>query len=134
MDPPRIKYGTRDLRFIEEELPEVEIYVGSKLTVISETQITVRCVTTMKPAPAVSWKIQGKDSGFKDDVILSKDNSTLTISDPGVEDSGVYTCTASNNVGRDSKSSTINILRKLSKFHRRGMVHIFIGKVFSSGT
>lgn len=88
----------------------------------------------MKPAPAVSWKIQGKDSGFKDDVILSKDNSTLTISDPGVEDSGVYTCTASNNVGRDSKSSTINILRKLSKFHRRGMVHIFIGKVFSSGT
>ncbi|KAL9986930.1 hypothetical protein ACROYT_G001147 [Oculina patagonica] len=110
LDPPRIKYGTRDLSFIEEELPEVEIYVGTKLTVISETQVTVRCVATMEPAPAISWKIHGKDSGFSDDVSLSKDNSTLTISDPGVDDSGVYTCTASNNVGRDSKSSNINIL------------------------
>lgn len=85
----------------------------------------------MDPAPAVSWKIQGKDSGFKDGVILSKDNSSLTISDPGVEDSGVYTCTASNNVGLDSKSSIINILRKLSIFHHRDIDHIFIVKVFS---
>lgn len=134
MNPPRIKHGARDLRFVEEGLPEVEIYVGSKLTVISETQITVRCVATMDPAPAVSWKIQGKDSGFRDDVILSKDNSSLIISDPGVEDSGVYTCTASNNVGRDSESSIINILRKLSAFHHRGMDHIFIVKLFLFGT
>ncbi len=77
--------------------------------------MTVRCVATMEPAPAISWKIHGKDSGFSDDVSLSKDNSTLTISDPGVDDSGLYTCTASNNVGRDSKSSNINILRKLPK-------------------
>ena len=91
----------------------------------------MRCIAAMVPAPAVSWKIQGKDSGFKDDVILSKDNSSLTISDPGVEDSGVYTCTASNNVGRDSESSIINILRKLSAFHHRDMVHIFTLRVFS---
>ena len=134
LDPPRIKHGTRDLRFIEEELSEVEIYVGSKLTVISETQITVRCIAAMDPAPAVSWKIQGKDSGFKDDVKLSKDNSSLTIIDPGVEDSGEYACTASNNVGRDSESSIINILRKLSVFHHRGMDYMFIVKLFSFGT
>lgn len=131
MSPPRIKHGARDLRFIEEELPEVEIYIGSKLTVISETQIIVRCVASMDPAPAVSWKVQGKDSGFKDGVILSKDNSSLTITDPGVEDSGVYTCTASNNVGLDSESSIINILRKLSIFHHRDIDHIVIVKVFS---
>lgn len=116
MDPPHIKHGTKDLQFIEEELAEVEINVGSKLTVISETQVTVRCVATMDPAPAISWKIQGKDSGFNDDITLSKDNSTLTISDPGLDDSGVYTCTASNNVGRDTRSSNINILRKLFIF------------------
>ena len=104
------------------------------MTVISETQITVRCIAAMVPAPAVSWKIQGKDSGFKDDVILSKDNSSLTISDPGVEDSGVYTCTASNNVGRDSESSIISILRKLSAFHHHDMVHIFTLRVFSFAT
>ena len=105
------------MRIIDDESAEVEIDVGSRLTVISETQVTVRCVTTMEPAPAVSWKIQGKDSGFNDDVTLSKDNSTLTISDPGIEDSGVYTCTASNNVGRDSKSSNINILGKFLAFY-----------------
>ena len=115
MNPPRIKHGTRNLRLVEQELPEVEIYVGTKLTVISDTQVIVRCVAAMEPAPAIQWKIQGKDSGFNDDVTLSKDNSTLTISEPGVEDSGEYTCTASNNVGRDSKSSNINILRKLYK-------------------
>ena len=87
----------------------------------------------MDPAPAVSWKIQGKDSGFRDDVILSKDNSSLTISDPGAEDSGVYTCTASNNVGRDSESSIINVLRKLFAFHHRTVDHIFILKLFRLG-
>ena len=133
MDPPRIRYGTRDLQYTEEELSEVEIYVGTKLTVISETEVTVRCVAAMEPAPAISWKIQGKDSGFSDDVTLSRDNSTLTISDPGVEDSGVYTCTASNNVGRDSKSSNINILRKLSKFHCRACFIYFFKSFFLWG-
>ena len=117
LDPPRIKQGTNDLRIIDEKITDVEIYVGTKLTVISETQVTVRCVATMEPSPAISWKIRGQNYGFKDGVTLSKDNSTLSISDPGVEDSGGYTCTASNNVGQDSKSSSINILRKSSKYY-----------------
>lgn len=99
---------------MDEESKEVEIYVGTKLTVISETQVTIRCEASMDPAPAISWEIRGKNSDFKEIVSLSEDNSTLTLSDPGVEDSGMYTCIASNNVGQDSKSSKIEILRKLS--------------------
>lgn len=74
--------------------------------------MTVRCVSSMEPSPAISWKIRGKKPGLKNGVTISEDNSTLTISYPGVEDSGDYMCTASNNVGQDSKSSKINILRK----------------------
>lgn len=112
MTPPKINPGNKDIRITDEETSEVEIFVGTKLTVISETLVKVRCDTSTEPAPAVSWEVQGKNSDFRDTVSLSKDNSTLTLSDPGGEDSGVYKCTASNNVGQDSKSSTIDVLRK----------------------
>ena len=122
LNPPKIQAGTKNLRVIEEENKEVEIYVGTKLTVISETQVTVRCVSEMEPSPAISWKIRGKNSGFKNGVTLSKDNSTLTISYPGVEDSGDYACTASNNIGQDSKSSKIDILRKSAIIMYLGLI------------
>lgn len=88
--------------------------MGTNLTIISETQVTVRCEAPVNPAPDIKWQIQGRDTGFKDSVTLSKDNSTLTISDTSDGDSGLYSCTASNNVGRDFSSSSINILRKSS--------------------
>lgn len=78
----------------------------------------MRCEASMDPAPEISWEIQGKSSDFKDVVSLSEDNSTLTLSQPRVEDSGEYTCTAGNNVGRDSKSSSIEVLSKLFTFCR----------------
>lgn len=117
LDPPRIRHGTRHIRIVDEETNEVEIYVGTKLTVISETLVKVRCESSVDPAPAISWEIQGKNSDFKDIVLLCKDNSTLTLSEPRKEESGVYTCTARNNVGRDSKSSNIEILGKFLKRH-----------------
>ena len=112
MNPPKINPGDKVIRITDEETSEVEIFVGTKLTVISETLVKVRCDTSTEPAPAVSWEIQGENSDFRDTVSLSEDNSTLTLSDPVGEDSGVYKCTASNNVGQDSKSSIIDILRK----------------------
>ena len=99
---------------VEEDSAEAEIYVGTNLTIISETQVTVRCEAPVNPAPDIKWQIQGRDTGFKDTVTLSKDNATLTISDTTGRDSGLYSCTASNNVGRDLSSSSINILRKSS--------------------
>lgn len=112
LNPPKINPGNKVIRITDEETSEVEIFVGTKLTVISETLVKVRCDTSTEPAPAVSWEIQGINSDFRDTVSLSEDNSTLTLSDPVGEDSGVYKCTASNNVGQDSKSSIIDILRK----------------------
>ena len=88
--------------------------MGTNLTVISDTQVTVRCEASMDPSPAIKWEIQGKDSDFKNTVSLSKDNSSLILSEPKADDSGIYTCTASNNVGWVSISSNIKILRKLS--------------------
>ena len=115
LDPPRIKQGTRNLRIVDEESTEVEVYVGTKLTVISETQVKVRCEAPIDPPPAISWEIPGKNSDLKDMVSLSKDNSTLTLGQLRAQDSGVYTCTATNNVGQDSKSSNIEILCKFLK-------------------
>ena len=112
LNPPKINPGNKVIRITDEETSEVEIFVGTKLTVISETLVKVRCDTSTEPAPAVSWEIQGENSDFRDTVSLSEDNSTLTLSDPVGEDSGVYKCTATNNVGQDSKSSLIDILRK----------------------
>ena len=110
--PPNIKSGTEEIRITDEETTEIDILVGTKLTVISETLVKVRCEASMDPSPALSWEIQGKNSDFKDAVSLSEDNSTLTLSDPGEEDSGIYKCVAVNNVGQDSESSTIDVLRK----------------------
>ncbi|XP_068741513.1 hemicentin-1-like isoform X2 [Montipora capricornis] len=109
--PPNIKSGTEEIRITDEETTEIDILVGTKLTVISETLVKVRCEASMDPSPTLSWEIQGKNSDFKDAVSLSEDNSTLTLSDPGEEDSGIYKCVAVNNVGQDSESSTIDVLR-----------------------
>lgn len=122
LDPPRIKQGTRNLRIVDEESTEVEIYVGTKLTVISETQVKVRCEAPIDPPPAISWEIPITNSDLTNLISLSEDNSTLTLSELRAQDSGVYTCTATNNVGQDSKSSNIEILCKFLKLCLRQLM------------
>ena len=43
---------------------------------------------------------------------ISKDQSSLTLSEADVKDTGVYSCVATNNAGKDVKETYITVLGK----------------------
>ena len=83
--------------------------VGSRITELTGTKITLTCPTEGLPRPKITWK--------KDGVILSgryviDKTGSLTIQNAEVNDTGKFTCSAQNEVGVDEVSSLIDILRK----------------------
>lgn len=83
--------------------------VGSRITELTGTKLTLTCPTEGLPPPRITWK--------KDEVILSEryvidKTGSLIIQTAEVNDTGRFTCYARNEVGVDEVSSLIDILGK----------------------
>ena len=87
------------------------LVIGDNLTALTNTSITIHCPTSGVPTPTVTW--------IKDDQEISgggrytvQDDGSLLISEADEDDSARYTCTAVNVAGKDSVSSTVQIIGK----------------------
>ena len=83
--------------------------VGSRITELTGTKLTLTCPTEGLPRPKITWR--------KDGVVLSgryviDKTGSLTIQIAQVNDTGKFTCSAQNEVGVDEVSSLIDILGK----------------------
>ena len=83
--------------------------VGDNVTALSNTNVTIQCNASGIPVPTVTWakddkKILGED---RYDV---QDDGSLLIKDSNKEDTARYTCTVESVAGKESASSTVQII------------------------
>ncbi|KAG8249761.1 hypothetical protein J6590_012064 [Homalodisca vitripennis] len=71
------------------------------VVVVEGLPLTIRCPVTGTPPPNITWH---KDGGQ-----LNNTNDLISIKEVGRNDSGNYTCTATNHVGNVSKSFLVDV-------------------------
>ncbi|XP_059509153.1 myopalladin isoform X2 [Stegostoma tigrinum] len=73
--------------------------------------VQLECIVTGSPTPEVRWYCEGKELKNSPDIQIGYDGNhyTLTISEAFEEDTGRYTCLASNIYGSDTTSAELYI-------------------------
>ncbi|XP_053326998.1 kalirin isoform X2 [Spea bombifrons] len=99
--------------FIQEVAPEFLVPLVDVICVLGDT-VTLRCKVCGRPKPSVAWKgpdqtlLNGDSSVYSMSASESGD-ITLKICNLMPQDSGIYTCVATNDLGATSTSATIKV-------------------------
>ena len=83
--------------------PEVDIFQGRSLL--------LECSINGRPEPAITWKRNGKILSSSPRVYISPDKKRLQIFSMKTEDSGTYSCHASNIVGIGQDFTRVSVLQ-----------------------
>ena len=89
----------------------ITLTIGDNVTALTNTSITIQCPTSGVPTPTVTWTKDTQEITNEDRYTVQDDGSLL-ISEADEEDSARYTCTADSVTGKDSSSSTVQIVGK----------------------
>ena len=81
--------------------------VGSRVTELTDTKITLTCPTEGSPPPKITWR---KDGGVLSERYGIDKNGSLTIQKAQIQDTGNYTCSAQNEAGVAEVTSLVDIL------------------------
>ena len=89
---------------VDDKITAITLEVGSNLTLVAGSTVTVACEVQGEPKPAIKWYQNGNH-------ILSNVNKTsLSVGDPVRVNLQSVTCTSNNILGTASKLSHFTIL------------------------
>ncbi|XP_019904855.2 hemicentin-1 isoform X2 [Esox lucius] len=71
--------------------------------------VELRCESDAIPPPTLSWRKDGRPFFRKPGLTVSEDGSVLKIDSAQVQDSGRYTCEATNIAGKTEKNYNLNV-------------------------
>ncbi|XP_036834633.1 hemicentin-1 isoform X2 [Oncorhynchus mykiss] len=78
-------------------------------TVMLGRSVELRCQSDAIPPPTLSWRKDGRPLFRKPGLTVSEDGSVLKIDSAQVQDSGRYTCEATNIAGKTEKNYNLNV-------------------------
>ncbi|RXN06313.1 hemicentin-1 [Labeo rohita] len=78
-------------------------------TVLIGQSVQLHCQSDAIPPPALSWRKDGRPLYRKPGLSLSEDSSLLKINSAQVQDTGRYTCEATNVAGKTEKHYNLNV-------------------------
>lgn len=81
-----------------------------ELTVIKGSSTSMTCITDGTPTPSMSWLRDGLPLRPDAHLIIGTQGMVLQLIKAETEDSGRYTCVASNDVGEVSKHFILKVL------------------------
>jgi len=87
--------------------PEVSILQNDEQS-MSGSNLTLRCRVRGYPAPKVTWFKDEKQLNANGRISMNSDGK-LFVQGLEVSDNGIYTCEASNSLGKDKKKVEINV-------------------------
>lgn len=100
-----IRTGVKDVQILQSK--SVEAVIGSTVVTISGNNVSISCDVTGFPTPSVKWT--------KDGVLLDAKESILSLSSVEVDNTGLYTCTATSPLGSfDSQSTNLTVIGRCS--------------------
>lgn len=97
--PEIIRTGVKDVQVYDSR--SIEVVAGSKVVTISGNNVILSCPVQGFPTPSIQWR--------KGNVLLGEEESTLTLLDVEVNDSGQYTCTATSSLVEFYDYATTNL-------------------------
>jgi hypothetical protein len=86
---------------------QVDSRVGSKITILAGTTVTITCEATGLPEPEVDWTLANIPVTSDDHVTI--DGGMIKITKAGRDDAGIYSCKATSLVGMDTAVSVITV-------------------------
>ncbi|GAA6099393.1 hemicentin-1 isoform X2 [Tachysurus ichikawai] len=78
-------------------------------TVLIGRSVELRCQSDAIPPPTLSWRKDGRPLYRKPGLSLSEDGSVLQIMSAQIQDTGRYTCEATNIAGKTEKNYNLNV-------------------------
>ncbi|XP_076854212.1 peroxidasin homolog isoform X2 [Brachyhypopomus gauderio] len=72
-------------------------------------EVVLQCQVSGHPVPSIEWSKQGHSARTGGRIITGVRNATLYISAVRIYDEGFYTCTASNSLGQDKKTTALRV-------------------------
>ena len=103
-EPMEPKIESSSERQSDLKRASVEVTIGASLTTLDGNNVTLKCEARGTPAPRLSWT--------KDGVAVEGGGDSLLIEDIQSDDTGSYTCTATNLLGSSSDTSIIAVKSK----------------------
>ncbi|XP_048583436.1 hemicentin-2 isoform X2 [Nematostella vectensis] len=104
IDPKDPVIAAMDVIIRTEDRKPVSTTIGSRVTVLQGTSVSIKCPVHGIPAPAITWSNGGRF------LPVSNGNSTLVLSNTRVSDTGEYMCTAMSPIGADAASTLLTVL------------------------
>ena len=92
-------------RFFQTDPPSITYFPQSRYTVNETNNVTMVCRANGVPTPKIIWKKSGNSKE------LAYGEQFLIVDTSGSDD-GTYTCTATNDLGQDSREITLNVQSK----------------------
>uniref|UniRef100_A0A8C6DLM4 Hemicentin-1 n=1 Tax=Moschus moschiferus TaxID=68415 RepID=A0A8C6DLM4_MOSMO len=91
--------------------PSLNNGMGSEeITIVKGSSTSMTCFTNGTPAPRISWLRDGQPLGLDTHLSISSQGMVLQLIKAETEDSGRYTCIASNEAGEVSKHFILKVL------------------------
>lgn len=108
--PPSISSSQDSVVSLSEIVP-VRATVGSVVTVLSGTRITITCSADGIPTPTMAWS-KGEQllHTSSPDNRLTVQFGILTIDNATAGDTGDYQCTAMSEVGSDQETTKVTVV------------------------
>ena len=99
--------------------PTTTVNIGRNVTTVNGSSVSIECAVDGDPVPEVRWMKNGVKLNVEEDDGLSvetKDKSSvLTILKAEKEDSGIYTCNASNIFGSTEEDTQVKVIGKRNR-------------------
>ena len=97
---------------LDPDRKPISVTAGDKVITLSNTSVTVKCVAGGLPTPSMTWVKDNKKipKGGR----VTHKSGTLSILKGQQNDTGLYTCFASNQAGDNSVTSNITFKGKVT--------------------
>ncbi|MCJ8746806.1 hypothetical protein PDJAM_G00145990 [Pangasius djambal] len=91
--------------------PSVTIWPLAVISTVG-AEVVIQCQVSGHPVPSIEWSKHGQSVRTGGKITKGVRNATLYISSVRNYDEGFYTCSASNSVGQDEKTTSLRIAAK----------------------
>ena len=108
---PKVKIPEKPRMIEAQDESPITLIIADNVTALVNTSITIQCPNSGVPTPTITWTKDSEQISNEGRYTIQGDGSLL-ISEAAEEDSARYTCTADSNAGKDSASSTVQIVGK----------------------
>ena len=103
-------------------MPNITVSPSNEIIINERDDVTITCESVGYPPPAVGWNRMLSDRVSVSDSVsvptgygnVTRVSVNLTITNASREDTGVYTCSASNFIGSDNKNISVTVQCKFN--------------------